>query len=381
MSDRISVSRHLNTIANMDIHDQEIWVRETISMLSLSLIEGIGYWTLFKLASSGMNFNNILKRPSSYNEFSKYLLDARCKLPTFKTSASDWQAFQREIWSKGNELYRQLKKEKVEVIHFDQENFPESLRNMQDAPRWLFVQGNLSILNESAIAVVGTRTPSEDGIFLAKYVGGCIPYFQVNTVSGLANGIDQIIHKESIRFQIPTIAVLGNGIFLNYPAGSENLRSDICNNGGAVITEYLPNQKYSSENFIRRNRLQAGLSDVVIPIEWKTSSGTAHTVHYANKAKKHLVCLKMPDWSEENHSELKLARELNGKIFTIPGEENLFRDTVNACIYKRDLDKNITNLNNRYSEIPMINNHETYRFNDTKNVIGYQLSLWNDNFE
>jgi len=365
----------------MDIHDQEIWVRETISMLSLSLIEGIGYWTLFKLASSGMNFNNILKRPSSYNEFSKYLLDARCKLPTFKTSASDWQAFQREIWSKGNELYRQLKKEKVEVIHFDQENFPESLRNMQDAPRWLFVQGNLSILNESAIAVVGTRTPSEDGIFLAKYVGGCIPYFQVNTVSGLANGIDQIIHKESIRFQIPTIAVLGNGIFLNYPAGSENLRSDICNNGGAVITEYLPNQKYSSENFIRRNRLQAGLSDVVIPIEWKTSSGTAHTVHYANKAKKHLVCLKMPDWSEENHSELKLARELNGKIFTIPGEENLFRDTVNACIYKRDLDKNITNLNNRYSEIPMINNHETYRFNDTKNVIGYQLSLWNDNFE
>lgn len=368
-------------LKKMSIHDQEFWVRETLSMLALSLIEGVGYWTLYRLSSSGLSFNEILRKPQK--EFIDYFIKVGCKPPG--NIKSEWETFQRELWAKGNELYRSLKREKIEVIHFEQEIFPKSLREIEEPPRWLFVQGNISILNETSIAIVGTRTPSEDGIFLARYIGGCIPYFKAITVSGLANGIDQIIHQQSIRFQIPTVAILGNGIFLNYPKGSENLRADICVNGGAIVTEYLPYQRYSGENFVRRNRLQAGLADVVIPIEWKASSGTSHTVHYAYKARKHIVCLKMPDWSENSHNELILAKELKGEIFTVPGEEEFLLSRVNNYISANTNKKNLPVERQKYS---ILNSVESEDMHNIKRKIiekkskdknyPIQLSLWSD---
>ncbi len=369
----------------MSIHDQDFWVRETLSMLALSLIEGVGYWTLYKLSSSGLTFSEILRKPSNQSEFIDYFIKVGCKPP--RNIQSQWEDFRKELWAKGNELYRSLKKENIEVIHFKQEIFPKSLQHIQEPPQWLFIQGNISILNEASIAIVGTRTPSEDGTFLARYIGGCIPYLKAVTVSGLANGIDQIIHKQSIRFQIPTIAILGNGIFLNYPTGSENLRSDICANGGAIVTEYLPYQRYSGENFVRRNRLQAGLADVVIPVEWKASSGTAHTVHYAHKAKKHIVCLKMPDWSEKSHQELVLAKDLKGEIFTIPGEEDFLLNRITSYLSRNSNKKNLSIERKKYyisnsaeAEVEPNYNLKDKRTEKESRNVNYprQLSLWSD---
>lgn len=103
----------------------------------------------------------------------------------------------------------------------------------------------------------------------------------VVTVSGLATGIDQIAHIESLRYGIPTVAVLGNGMFVEYPSGSGRLKHQILASGGTIVSEYLPNQSYSSENFVRRNRIQAALCDTLVPVEWMIKSGTAHTVNFA----------------------------------------------------------------------------------------------------
>ena len=119
------------------------------------------------------------------------------------------------------------------------------------------------------------------------------------------------------------------------PAGSEKLRQEICENGGAIVSEYLPNQSYSAENFVHRNRLQAGLSNVIIPVEWKEKGGTSHTVKFAHKAQKRIVCLKLPDWSD-SHSELTLAKKLDADIFTLPGEEPKFITTINQSISKKN---------------------------------------------
>ncbi len=99
----------------------------------------------------------------------------------------------------------------------------------------------------------------------------------------MASGIDQIIHKNSLRFDIKTIAFIGTGILLNYPSGSEKLRQEIHQKGGAIVSEYLPHDSYSAANFVHRNRLQAGLARVVIPVEWQEKGGTAHTVRFAKK--------------------------------------------------------------------------------------------------
>ena len=70
--------------------------------------------------------------------------------------------------------------------------------------------------------------------------------------------------------------------------------------GGTVVTEYLPQQSYSAENFVRRNRLQAALAKVLVPVEWAAKSGTAHTVKYAADLGRPIACLQLPDWSRAN---------------------------------------------------------------------------------
>lgn len=297
---------------------QDYWVNETIALLTFSLIKGIGYWTIYNLALKEVGLKNVLKSNDT-EEFINYIKQAGCK--NVNQISDVWENSITELWKDAVNLYRDLKNLNIEVIHYGQKEFPQNLKNINEAPRWLFVQGNISLLHRKAIAIVGTRKPSEDGRFLAKYIGSCLPYWEkIVTISGLAYGIDQIIHQQSMRFDVPTIAFLGTGILLNYPNNSEEIRKEILKKDGAIVSEYLPLDSYSAENFVRRNRLQAGLAHLVIPVEWKPKSGTAHTVRYASQNCRQLISLKLPDWLNSEHPELSMAHKMGAKVFVIPGE-------------------------------------------------------------
>ena len=161
-------------------------------------------------------------------------------------------------------------------------------------------------------------------MWLCDYVGYCLSHWGAATVSGLADGIDQAVHEASIAAGVPTIAFLGTGIQNDYPKGSENLRRRIVEAGGAVATEYLPNESYSRANFVQRNRLQAALGRALIPVEWAVKSGTAHTVRFASELLRPIVGLRVPSWSSD-HVTLPVK---SGKIFVLPGEDVDFRDYV-----------------------------------------------------
>jgi DNA processing protein len=361
--------------------DPDFWMRETISLLALSTLPGIGYWTLRNLADADYSFNEVLKC-SSAEEFGIYLSKASSKMLRL---TQDWSDLQKKLWEQGQELRRELSRAGVLVIHARESRFPKSLLEIADPPQWIFVQGDWSILHDSSVAVVGTRQPSTDGIFLANYVSACIPAFNTVTVSGLANGIDQIIHQQSIRFQAPTIAVLGTGILKNYPSGSESLRDAICANGGAVVTEYLPNQTYSGENFVRRNRLQAGLAKVLIPAAWKSQSGTAHTVRYANASSKVIVCLRMPDWTDKEHPELLMARELGAEVFTVPDQGNDFIDFVRSRLVGNSAimgvsDDQLEQVNSQVTKLAVLDNatNEVKNLSQSSEAVGggVQMNLF-----
>jgi DNA protecting protein DprA len=337
-----SVTDPTPSLNNSNNDGEDFWLNETVAFLALSLMNGIGYWTLWNLAIAGIGFKQVIEADSS-SEFVDYFKQAKCK--NAHQLAETWKSSLTELLQKANQLYLKLKSQGIEVIHSGQEKFPQSLREIPEPPKWLFVQGDISILREPLIAIVGTRNPSGDGRFLAHYVGKCLPYLKATTVSGLALGIDQIIHQESIRFSVKTIAVIGTGILLNYPAGSEELRNKIYKKGGAIVSEYLPYQSYSAENFVRRNRIQAGLSRVVIPIEWKPKGGTAHTVRFAKEAHKKIICLKLPDWSD-SHLELSLAQKMGAEVLTIPGQESEFIHCVTQSLALK-LDENKTKISER----------------------------------
>jgi DNA processing protein len=305
------------------------WLHETISLLTFSLMKGLGYRTIRNLSLRAESLKQVLKVDSS-DEFVDYLKQAGCK--TANQLGDIRETSVQDLWKEATNLYRQLNSQGITVIHSGQADFPQRLRGIKEPPRWLFVQGNVSVLHQNAIAIVGTRTPSEDGQFLAQYIGGCLPYFkQTVTVSGLANGIDQIVHRSSIRFKVPTIAVLGTGILVNYPENSGELRQEICKAGGAVISEYLPLESYGREKFVFRNRLQAGLARALIPVEWKAESGTAHTVRFAREANRKIICLKLPDWSD-SRAELIKAQNMGADIFTVPGQETALLDAIKQCL-------------------------------------------------
>jgi predicted Rossmann fold nucleotide-binding protein DprA/Smf involved in DNA uptake len=122
-------------------------------------------------------------------------------------------------------------------------------------------------------------------------------YPSLTLVSGLAEGIDEAAHRESLRLGLKNLAFLGHGIHHLFPETTRELRDQIVAQGGAIASEYLPHEKYRRAYFVRRNRLQAAISDLVIPVEAAEKSGTAHTINFAHAYQRPIVGLR---WTGAN---------------------------------------------------------------------------------
>ncbi|HHG2096277.1 TPA: DNA-processing protein DprA [Klebsiella pneumoniae] len=299
--------------------EQGFWKAETVAFLALQSLNGVGFRVLYKVAAQKIRFRELIKTDDIdyFEKMLRYKID-----DSIKQSHESWMQFKLNLWNKGIELAREYSKKNIWILFFDQEIFPQQLKSIPEPPLWLFVEGNYRILHQPSVAIVGSRKSSEDGFWLTKYIVSAMANLGIASVSGLADGIDQKAHIESIKFNIPTIAVLGTGINNNYPRGSEELRSLIVANGGAIVTEYLLGQSYSAQNFIRRNRIQAGLAQITVPVEWNIKSGTAHTVNFTKDYGRSLVMLYLYDPDLENAEIHTVRSYFRGKIFKIPTQTN-----------------------------------------------------------
>lgn len=304
--------------------DAKLRITEELALLGLAGIKGVGFWTLRKLTKRKGGLASIFRMRSA-ERVRKELALAGAKLAA--DTSSDWTVTKEAILRRAAQLQTRLDDQNVHLILRGSSDYPERLQFLEDPPDWLFVQGNIGTLHQPTMAVVGTRKPTDDGEWLAKYVGACLHQLQCVTVSGLANGIDQAIHEASLANDVPSIAVLGTGIFQNYPRGSEPLRDKLIEAGGAIVTEYLPTQSYSAENFVRRNRIQAALGSVLVPVEWAVRSGTAHTVRFATQLERPIACMRMPQW-DEMRTPFRTIKYENAALFTVPGDEAPFLEFI-----------------------------------------------------
>lgn len=289
------------------MEDRAFWRNERIAFLALTTVTGIGFWSLHKIAQTNYGFKETLRAPGAVGV--EKLLAA---------AGYDGESGQELLWAEGIALARNLTGLGVRLVFKAEAEFPARLRAIPDAPEWIFIQGAPENLSKPSVAIVGTRKPSEDGLFLTQYVLGVLAGIGCVTVSGLALGIDQTAHVSSIRYALPTVAVLGTGILQNYPRGSNELREKILQAGGSIVSEYLPNQSYSGENFVRRNRIQAALCNVLIPTEWSIKSGTAHTVKYASKYEKRIVNVYLPGTRGSRPEIPFSAAEYRAAWFEVP---------------------------------------------------------------
>ena len=177
------------------------------------------------------------------------------------------------------------------IIEYFSNDYPERLRYIKNPPSRLYVKGNLEILNEIGISVVGSRTNTQYSEKMCKKFVKNLVEYNINIISGLAVGIDGIAHKTCLKNSGKTIAVLPSGLENIYPFEHRELAQTIIDNGGAIISEYEDTVKADSLKFLERNRIVAGLGIGTLVVEAGERSGTTVTARYTIEAEKPVFCI------------------------------------------------------------------------------------------
>jgi DNA processing protein len=193
----------------------------------------------------------------------------------------------------------------------DEARFPERLRRIPDAPVSLWCAGHpacLPPLDRPSIAVVGTRAATRDALEQAREVANRLARQGVVIVSGLARGIDAVAHEAALEAGGVTVAVLGSGLDTVYPPEHRDLARRICERG-AVLSEYPPDTPPRLWMFPRRNRLVAGLADVVLVVEAPERSGALITAGAAADQGKDVLVMPGRPASGRNRGGHLLIRD------------------------------------------------------------------------
>ena len=174
-----------------------------------------------------------------------------------------------------------MRKNDIKMITILDKNYPLKLKHIYDKPVILFARGNIDLLSEKSIAIVGCRDCTEYGQNISKKLAYDLSKNDFCIVSGLARGIDKFAHLGALEANGKTVAVIGNGLDNIYPYENKNLCERIIQNNGLIVTEYIIGTKPSKMNFPARNRIISGLSDGVIVVEAKEKSGALITAEFA----------------------------------------------------------------------------------------------------
>lgn len=184
-----------------------------------------------------------------------------------------------------------LKSSGIKVLTYYDEIYPEKLKNISNPPYVLYYKGNIDLLNEPMLAVVGTRRATRYGKDITEKFVSEIAYAGITIISGLADGIDSVSHETALKVKGKTIAVLGSGLNHIYPNVNEGLANKMINENGLILTEYLPNEIPQSFHFPYRNRIIAGLCDAMLIPESPIKGGTMITKNYALEFGKNIYAI------------------------------------------------------------------------------------------
>lgn len=165
----------------------------------------------------------------------------------------------------------------MNYIDFDDDKYPDSLRDIKNPPQRLYYKGNIDLLNYDSIAIIGSRDITEYGKNIERKFVKDIALRDIVIVSGMAIGADRIAHEETLNNGGKTIAVMGTGFNHIYPVENVDIYNRILDENGLVITEYSDDTKFKSSNFPNRNRIISGLSKAILVIEAEYRSGTSIT--------------------------------------------------------------------------------------------------------
>jgi DNA processing protein len=173
-----------------------------------------------------------------------------------------------------------IRKYGLRCFYLTDSDYPQRLLNCADPPTLLFYKGAADLNAGRMVAIVGTRNNTDYGKAFTEKLVKRLADCDCIIVSGLAFGIDSIAHKCALKYDIPTIGVVGHGLDTIYPSQNSNLAKQMIKNGG-LLTEFRSKTAPDKHNFPARNRVVAGLTDATVIVESSVKGGSMITAELA----------------------------------------------------------------------------------------------------
>lgn len=184
-------------------------------------------------------------------------------------------------------------KKQCQIISFFDQVYPQKLREIYRPPLILFAQGNLKLLQENVITIVGSRQATDYSQLVLNKIVPQLVKSNFVIASGLAMGVDVMAHSATLNNGGKTIAVIGNGLNHFYPERNSQIQRQIINEG-LVLSEYLPDTPPRPFRFPERNRILAGIANSVIVTEAKEKSGSLITANIALQENRNIYAVPGP---------------------------------------------------------------------------------------
>ena len=202
------------------------------------------------------------------------------------------------------------------IVSRGSEHYPGSLDDLPQPPNALYMLGDPRVLRGRCVSIVGTREPTPYGMKTARAISSALSQAGVCIVSGMARGIDAAAHRAALESSGPTVAILGTGVDVPYPAGHRDLHRVIARSG-LVASENLPGAHAHKGAFPKRNRIIAALCPVTIVIEAGHKSGALNTASQALQLGRTVAAVPGPIDSPQSEGTNQLIRDGASVIATI----------------------------------------------------------------
>ncbi|MEO0554294.1 MAG: DNA-processing protein DprA [Bacteroidota bacterium] len=241
-----------------------------VAQLALHFVPHIGNFLIKQLISYCGSAERVFKAPKN-----KLL-----KVPGIGDVAANAILKQRPL-ERARAEFEKAQKDDVKILFHSDKDYPTRLKQINDAPSILYVKGVNNLESNKMVGIVGTRNATDYGKSFTSELVESLMAHKVIIVSGLAYGIDIEAHKSAIKNELPTIGVMAGGINKIYPSAHRKVAEDM-QLTGAIITEQSYDSVPDAPKFPARNRIIAGLCDVIIVVEAASKGGALITANIAN---------------------------------------------------------------------------------------------------
>lgn len=314
----------------------------TKQIIALLQLDGCGRITTSKVMTYAQENKKEIKAPDDLSVFLHF-----CKKNQIASRLKEYSIDELEVaLDKAESIIQKSRSNQIGIVSYYDSSFPDRLKNLRDekgaftSPVILYYLGDIEVANLPAIAIIGTREPTNQGIQAGEYFGRIFAENKFNIVSGLAIGCDTAGHTGALSANGVTTAFLAHGLDTVYPPQNKQLAEKIVANGGLLLSEYPIGDFLTRNKLVERDRLQAGLSQATIVVQTGIKGGTMHAANATLASKKPLYVV------EYKSSEVMRNEKVQGNAFLVSkGAKYISSENVNEVIQSMTHKNNVVKKN------------------------------------